>query len=144
MTEALPYGSDGGHRLVIGDLNLLEPGHIPRYEFFEKFEYDFYRWLMRVGYVDAVRALRPRAREYSWFGRRGDGFRYDHAHVSRALAPTLRSCVYAHGVRTDHKPQLTDHSALTVSLAVQPSAPLSVTSPELVSDLATPARSDDR
>lgn len=40
----------------------------------------------------------------------------------------LQSCAYVHDVRTGPE-RLTDHSALSVSLAVRPAAPLTVTAP---------------
>ncbi|MFF4748868.1 endonuclease/exonuclease/phosphatase [Streptomyces sp. NPDC002514] len=122
-------------RLVLGDFNLLEPAHIPRYRFFQPFEYGFYEWLGQSGYRDAFRALHPRAAEYSWVGRTGDGYRYDHAHVSAVLASALRACTYVHDVRTGPD-RLTDHSALSVSLALHPVKPLTVTAPERAADPA--------
>ncbi|MFH8221731.1 endonuclease/exonuclease/phosphatase family protein [Streptomyces sp. NPDC018057] len=133
----LPPGGDGMLRLVMGDFNILEPDHVPRYRFFQDFEYEFYRGLGEAGYRDAFRALHPDATEYSWVGRTGDGYRYDHAHASRDLARELRACEYVHEVRTppDHLlPRLTDHSPLTVSIAVQPYDPLDVTTPEPVTE----------
>ncbi|MFJ2420238.1 hypothetical protein [Streptomyces brevispora] len=52
-------------------------------------------------------------------GRTGDGYRYDHAHVSGPLAGL-------HEPRTDEE-LLTDHSALTVALALNAGAPPDVT-----------------
>ncbi|MEU5498019.1 endonuclease/exonuclease/phosphatase [Streptomyces griseofuscus] len=122
-------------RLVIGDFNILEPAHTPRYRFFQPFEYAFYEWLGEVGYQDAFRRLYPQVLEYSWVGRTGDGYRYDHAHASKALADKLRECAYVHEVRTGED-RLTDHSALTVSLAVQPAMPNHVTSVERAAEAA--------
>ncbi|MDO0916745.1 MazG-like family protein [Streptomyces sp. DT2A-34] len=59
-------------------------------------------------------------------GRTGDGYRYDHAHVSGPLAGCLADCRYVHEPRTDED-RLTDHSALTVALALNAGAPLDVT-----------------
>ncbi|MFF0222607.1 endonuclease/exonuclease/phosphatase [Streptomyces sp. NPDC004629] len=123
---ALPKGE--GLRAVIGDFNILEPSHTPRYRFFQQFEYDFYAWLGESGYLDAFRALHPDALEYSWVGRTGDGYRYDHVHASPGLATALISCAYVHEVRTAD-PRLTDHSALTVSFALRATAPLLVSTP---------------
>ncbi|MET8609860.1 endonuclease/exonuclease/phosphatase family protein [Streptomyces misionensis] len=125
LAGVLPSGEDG-LRLVIGDFNILEPGHQPRYPFFRQWEYDFYQWLARAGYHDAFRALHPRALEYSWVGRTGDGYRYDHAHVSQGLAAHLRGCEYVHEVRAG-RDRLTDHSALTASLDLQPTRLLNMT-----------------
>jgi exodeoxyribonuclease-3 len=123
----VPQGN-GGHRVVIGDFNILEPTHTPRYRFFQPFEYDFYGWLGQVGYQDAFRALHPDATEYSWVGRTGDGYRYDHAHVSAELLPAVHSCSYVHEPRAGAD-RLTDHSALALNLSLKPLAPLPVTAP---------------
>jgi exodeoxyribonuclease-3 len=106
--------SAGQPTVLLGDLNVLEPGHKPRYAFFAPFEYDFYRALAGThGLTDAFRGLHPDAAEYSWVGRTGDGYRYDHAFCSRELAGRIVSCQYIHQPRTD---KLSDHSALTLHL----------------------------
>ncbi|MFJ4695181.1 endonuclease/exonuclease/phosphatase [Streptomyces sp. NPDC088766] len=132
--QTIPAG-DAVRRLVIGDFNILEPNHVPRYRVFEPFEYAFYTWLGQVGYHDAFRGVHRQALEYSWVGRTGDGYRYDHAHVSTGLAAALRGCSYVHDVRTAED-RLTDHSALTVSLSLGPAAPLDITPAELADDAA--------
>ncbi|MFF5668763.1 endonuclease/exonuclease/phosphatase [Streptomyces hygroscopicus] len=119
----LPLGLNA--RVVIGDFNILEPDHTPHYRFFKPFEYQFYRWFAEVGYADAFRTLHPNALAYSWVGRTGDGYRYDHAHVSTSLARTVRNCTYIHEVRTGPD-RLTDHSALSLSLALRPAEPLPI------------------
>ncbi|MFI2434601.1 endonuclease/exonuclease/phosphatase [Streptomyces sp. NPDC018693] len=134
-SASIPQGWGVPLRLVIGDFNILEPTHVPRYRFFQPFEYGFYEWLRAAGYQDAFRTLHPEALEYSWVGRTGDGYRYDHAHASQALATALHACTYVHDVRTSED-RLTDHSALSVSLGVRPEAPLEVTIPERAADLA--------
>lgn len=136
LAAALPPGSTG-RRLVLGDFNLLEPDHVPRYRTFQTWEYDFYTGLAEAGYRDAFRLLAPEAREYSWVGRTGDGYRYDHAHVSGPLAGEVEGCRYVHEPRTDEE-RLTDHSALTVSLALTGAEPLDVKDPARV-DAMVPA-----
>lgn len=118
---ALPSGH-ASQRVVIGDHNVIEPHHQPRYPFFRRWEYDFYKWFAEAGYVDAFRRLHPYAAEYSWVGRTGDGYRYDHVHVSESLTDTVRSCLYIHEPRT-METRLTDHSALTVQLDLTPVFP---------------------
>ena len=113
--------------VFLGDLNILEPGHRPHYSCFAPFEYDFYRALSADhGCVDAFRQLHPDAVEHSWVGRTSDRYRYDHAFCSAALAPSIVSCGYVHQPRKD---RLSDHSALTVSLALRPSPALLVSDP---------------
>jgi exodeoxyribonuclease III len=65
--------------------------------------------------VDAYRLRHPGEDEYSWVGRTGDGYRYDHAFVSRGLAGTVDGCAYVHGIRVGAG-RWTDHSALTLGL----------------------------
>jgi hypothetical protein len=114
--------------MFLGDLNVLEPDHQPRYKFFAPFEYDFYRQLTDgCGLIDTFRALHPEKIEHSWVGRTGDGYRYDHIHCTADLAATLVSCDYLHQARVD---RLSGHSALSVRLAIEPSEPL-ITSPEV-------------
>jgi exodeoxyribonuclease-3 len=100
--------------IVLGDLNVLEPSHRPAYPFFEPFEYDFYCALATAhGLTDVFRHLHPDEAEYSWVGRAGDGYRYDHAFCCRSLAGRIAACDYLHQPRFDG---LSDHSALTMHL----------------------------
>ncbi|WP_346265796.1 endonuclease/exonuclease/phosphatase family protein [Streptomyces chryseus] len=133
LAAALPPGATG-RWLVLGDFNILEPDHVPRYRTFQTWEYEFYTGLAAAGYRDAFRLLAPEALEYSWVGRTGDGYRYDHAHVSGPLAGDVASCRYVHEPRTGED-RLTDHSALTVALAVNAVEPLDVKDPAWVHDL---------
>lgn len=112
--DAALAGLPPARRALLGDLNILEPGHQPRYPFFAPFEYDFYRSLTgRHGLADAFRRLHPGAAEYSWVGRTGDGYRYDHAFCSAELSGLITSCRYVHQPRTG---SLSDHSALSMHL----------------------------
>jgi len=107
-------GTPGTPTILLGDLNILEPGHKPRYPFFAPFEYGFYQALSGThGLADAFRHLHPDDAEYSWVGRTGDGYRYDHAFCSRQLARLIISCQYDHQPRSG---KLSDHSALTLHL----------------------------
>ena len=108
--------------IVLGDLNVLEPDHWPRYPFFAPFEYDFYRALAETHRLtDAFRHLHPDEAEYSWVGRVGDGYRYDHAFCCQSLTGYITDCDYLHQPRDDN---LSDHSALTVRLAITPPPPM--------------------
>ncbi|MET8831720.1 hypothetical protein ABZX40_38335 [Streptomyces sp. NPDC004610] len=113
---------------MTGDFNVLEPSHVPRYHFFAPFEYEFYDWFAGNAYTDAFRHLHPDRCEYSWVGRTGDGYRYDHAHVSLALVDSLTGCSYVHEPRV-MAGRLTDHSALSVRLAATATGRLPVTAP---------------
>ena len=115
-----------GAPVLLGDLNILEPDHQPHYPFFRPFEYAFYRRLADLGLVDAFRHLHPVEVEHSWVGRTGDGYRYDHAFVSKGLLDALDGCTYLHQPR--HL-RLSDHSALTLRLRVSGPARLVVSDP---------------
>ncbi|MEU6486106.1 endonuclease/exonuclease/phosphatase family protein [Streptomyces sp. NPDC046887] len=132
LAAALPTG-EAGHRLVLGDFNILEPTHVPRYRSFQAWEYGFYTGLGAAGYRDAFRLLAPEALEYSWVGRTGDAYRYDHAFASGPLAARVTGCRYVHEPRT-MADRLTDHSALSVELGVTATVPLTVTSPILAAE----------
>lgn len=95
--------------VLCGDLNILEPDHVPRYPDYQDWEYAFYSKLQDSGLKDAFRQLHPDAREYSWVGRSNDGYRFDHSFVSPDLLPKLKDCRYLHETR---ELGLSDHSAL--------------------------------
>ena len=104
--------------LFLGDLNILEPDHKPRYPFFAPFEYDFYQALVTdLHMTDVFRHHQGDAVEHSWVGRTGDGYRYDHAFCSTDLDHLISGCDYLHHTRHD---KLTDHSGLAAQLAVEP------------------------
>ncbi len=107
-----------GPVVITGDLNVVEPDHEPRYAVFGEWEYDFYRAFGEAGFDDAFRLKEATAMDYSWFGRPSregerNGYRFDHAFVSRAHRQTVVSCRYDHSVRTAG---LTDHSAMRLVL----------------------------
>lgn len=102
-------------RIVCGDFNVLEPDHNPHYLFFQDWEYDFYRQLSDHQLNDAWRFLHPSKQEYSWIGKTGDGYRYDHCFVSNALLPAIKNSFYLHEPRLQ---KLSDHSALVTELHV--------------------------
>lgn len=115
--ETIPQVSS---RIFCGDLNILEPNHIPYYPFFEEWEYDFYLNLAKKYQLkDAFRYLHSSIQEHSWVGRTGDGYRYDHCFVSENLLPSLKKCCYFHEPREIKKPlkiKLSDHSAIITEL----------------------------
>lgn len=114
LTNALEAFSKSSMRIFCGDLNILEPDHVPHYPFFEEWEYSFYRSLAgNYQFKDAFRHLYPLAQEYSWVGRTGGGYRYDHCFISNNLVPLLRRCYYLHEPR---KIKLSDHSALITEM----------------------------
>jgi exodeoxyribonuclease-3 len=103
-------------RIFGGDFNVLEPNHFPFYSKFEDWEYGFYTSLSNYQLEDAFRHLNPGVQEYSWVGRTGDGYRYDHCFVSNNLLPFIRKCYYIHDPRnlrlSDHSPMLLEIASL--------------------------------
>ena len=99
--------------IAIGDFNILEPVHIPRWEFFRDWEYRYYEDLIERGWVDAFRISHPSGMEYSWVSHDNKGFRFDHVFVTRALEDRVVRCEYVHETR---ETKITDHSALTIDL----------------------------
>ncbi|MFF4408463.1 endonuclease/exonuclease/phosphatase family protein [Streptomyces sp. NPDC001404] len=101
----------GGLVVVTGDLNVVEPGHEPHHAVFGTWEYDFYRSFADAGLTDAFRALHPDATEHSWFGRAGNGYRFDHAFLTAEHQQLLTACSYLHAPRHEG---ISDHSAMAV------------------------------
>jgi exodeoxyribonuclease-3 len=103
--------------VVAGDMNVVEPDHVPFHRVFGQWEYDFYRSFERSGLTDAFRHLNPTRVEHSWYGRkRGSGYRFDHIFTNRPDA--LVSCKYVQEPRTLG---LSDHAAMVAVLKlVQP------------------------
>jgi exodeoxyribonuclease III len=101
--------------VVTGDYNVIARHHVPRHSGFLPFEYALLDNLEALGLADVHDHLTPGAVEYSWVGRTGDGYRYDYMHVGHALMSRARSCRYLHETRAQ---RLTDHSALTMELAM--------------------------
>ncbi|HEY2578700.1 MAG TPA: endonuclease/exonuclease/phosphatase family protein [Streptosporangiaceae bacterium] len=117
IARALPsfLAQFSGPVIVAGDLNVVEPGHIPHLPVFGTWEYDFYRSFAEAGMIDAYRAVYPNGNDHSWFGRSGNGYRIDHVFVTASHAPQVRDCSYLHAPRHDG---LTDHAVMTLALAV--------------------------
>ncbi len=101
--------------MFCGDLNVLEPDHIPHYSKFEDWEYGFYTSLEELGLVDAFRFLNSDQVEYSWVGRTGDEYRYDHIFVSEDLTCKVTLCKYLHKPRKD---RLSDHSGMLIEFRI--------------------------
>jgi exodeoxyribonuclease-3 len=104
----------GGQSTVViaGDMNVVEPGHVPFHRVFGQWEYDFYRSFERSGLTDAFRHLNPTRVEHSWYGRKpGSGYRFDHIFTNRPDA--LMSCMYIHEPRALG---LSDHAAMVATL----------------------------
>jgi exodeoxyribonuclease-3 len=109
--------------LLIGDLNIVEPDHSPRYPSFRDWEYGFYRYLTASGWVDAYRAATPDGGDHSWVDLENRGYRFDHVFASPNSAASVIGCGYVHDTRES---DLTDHSAMVVSVGCGRTEPLDV------------------
>jgi exodeoxyribonuclease-3 len=109
LLHCFKNNSTFNNRIFCGDLNILEPDHDPHYSFFENWEYDFYSNLSSFYLKDVYRYFNPTTKDYSWVGRTGDGYRYDHFFASNNLIPKIIACEYIHEPR---EKRLSDHSGL--------------------------------
>ena len=105
--------------VICGDLNVLERNHIPHYSVFGEWEYEFYESFIKAGLVDAYRLVNPSTKEYSWFGKKGNGYRFDHFFVSTILSQSIVDCSYIH---TPRSLKLSDHSAMYLEIDFSPQA----------------------
>jgi exodeoxyribonuclease III len=63
-------------------------------------------------FFDAYRLNHPEGKDFSWYSSVGNGFRIDHALISRDIDPDLVEVSYDHKTRE----KISDHSSLFVSL----------------------------
>lgn len=115
IVETLKLTSPHSSFMFCGDFNVVEPDHVPHYSKFKNWEYDFYNTLGSFQLKDAFRVINPTEMEYSWVGRTGDGYRYDHCFVSLDLVPLIKECYYIHEPRIK---KLSDHSGLVITLQI--------------------------
>jgi exodeoxyribonuclease-3 len=99
--------------IVGGDYNVIARHHQPRYPAFLPFEYAFLDSLTELGLTDTHTHLHPDTQVHSWFGRGGNGYRFDYFHTGEALTPHLTGCEYDDEPRTTG---LSDHAAVTLTL----------------------------
>jgi exonuclease III len=109
-----------GPSVLLGDTNSGRPDLDEEVPVFGPREVAWLDAIERLGWVDAFRALRGRARAYTWYSPNGrNGFRLDQAFVNRGLQPRLKGIVYDWGVRrrVGAGLGLSDHAALILDLA---------------------------
>lgn len=100
--------------IVGGDLNVIEPDHVPHIAAFSEEDYQFYDSFTKAGLVDAFKLMQPAGREYSWISRDGEGQRLDHFFVSTDISSHIIECCYKHASR---RSKLSDHSAMWLSFS---------------------------
>lgn len=115
LYEALDSASDellNGQSLIMGDFNTGIRGVDETGESF--YAEECFISLLDQGWIDSWRSRHPTRTEFSWYSRKGAGFRIDHALASLALDERISSARYEHSVR---EAGLSDHSALVVEIA---------------------------
>jgi exonuclease III len=114
MLDDLSKRGEVSNLIIGGDLNVVEPNHVPRYSFFGDWEYELYGKFIKIGMIDAFKHLNS-FQDHSWFGKKGEGYRFDHIFVSGDLRNNLTKCYYVGEVRERN---LSDHSAMILELRV--------------------------
>jgi len=99
--------------ILMGDFNIIDRTHVPRYPAFRSWEYDALAAIRDCGLVEGFSHLYPDERAYSWFGRTGDGYRYDYAFLSKSLLNRLRDCEY---IDASRQLGVSDHSGLLMTM----------------------------
>jgi exodeoxyribonuclease-3 len=99
--------------VLMGDFNIVDRSHVPRYSSFRSWEYEALAAIRECGLVEAFSELYPDSTAYSWYGRTGDGYRYDYGFVSRSLVGRLHDCEYVDMPRTLG---ISDHSGLLMTI----------------------------
>jgi exodeoxyribonuclease III len=101
------------HALAIGDFNTCRP-FIDEGGAIDATAY-YMDMIEEIGFCDLWRRRHPAGREYSWFSTKGNGFRIDHAFLSRGLAARAGTISYSHEERIAG---LSDHSPLILELEI--------------------------
>ncbi|WP_147333578.1 endonuclease/exonuclease/phosphatase family protein [Micromonospora craniellae] len=102
------------HLVLGGDYNVIPRDHQPPYPgVWRPFEYDLFDALAAANLTDTHARLAPGNQAHSWYGRNGNGYRFDYLHVGRELRDRIRGGGYLHEPREQ---RLTDHAAVTVDL----------------------------
>ncbi|MFE6127545.1 endonuclease/exonuclease/phosphatase [Streptomyces sp. NPDC056437] len=130
LREALPKGHSE-QRLLIGDFNVLEPNHTPRYRIFRPSSTSSAPVSLTPGTATRIGFWPP----MRWSTPGSGGPETATATTAPTYPPSPSTgCTYVHEPRTGTE-RLTDHSALTVELALAATAPLAVTDPTRAADL---------
>jgi len=113
--------------VLTGDYNVIGRSHHPRYPAFQAFEYAFLDQLGEFGLTDIHEHLHPGVQVHSWFGRGGNGYRFDYFHTGAAVTVAATSCTHLDEPRTAG---LSDHDAVSLTLATAPPQMLPVKRPK--------------
>ena len=107
--------------ILVGDTNSGLPGLDEQVPCFGAGEQAFFDSIAKLGWTDAFRHLRGRARAYTWYSPNGgNGFRLDQGFVNRALLPRLTGA--SHTWAGGRHRGLSDHAALVIDLSERAAA----------------------
>lgn len=115
ILSSLENNNSLSNTILCGDFNILEKSHIPHYSSFRKWEYDFYDNLVHLNFIDCFKYKNPNSYDYSWFGKNGNGYRYDYIFCNNSLVSSIHDCYFFHQPRID---KLSDHSVLIFNLTI--------------------------
>src|ERR1700680_1608127 len=113
MVDLLRTLSPHEHIVLMGDFNIVDRNHVPRDSSFRSWEYEALAAIRECGLVEAFSELHPDSAAYSWYGRTGDGYRYDYGFVSQSLVGKLHDCEYVDAPR---QLGISDHSGLMMTI----------------------------
>ena len=97
--------------ILMGDFNILEPGHQPAVHHFQHWEYVYCQ--LNKFLSDGFRETKKNQIEHSWVSFDGNGQRLDHVLLSPSLIDSINNCEYDHQPRIE---KLSDHSLLSLYL----------------------------
>lgn len=99
------------HYIIVGDYNTGK-NYIDQKGKSFWYEEELFR-MEKNGYVDAFRHVHGDIKDYSWYSHQGNGYRYDHTYVDKALLPIVKDCYYLHDWR---EKKISDHSPMVLEL----------------------------
>jgi len=116
LRHLIEAGSKTLNVVLLGDLNVVPPSQRPVFLPQTQAEYEWYQRLIdTAGLYDAA-VQHGVGHENTWTAHNGEGYTYDH------ILPSNRLCRHVVDFRYDHstrqKPSVTDHSAVSLSVAV--------------------------
>ena len=110
LIAALAANGEGA-AVAIGDFNTCRP-YLDEAGAIDATAY-FMDRIAAIGFCDLYRERHPDGRDFSWYSTRGNGFRIDHAFLSRQLVARAGAVRYSH---TERLAGVSDHSPLILDL----------------------------
>lgn len=101
--------------IISGDFNIIPRSHIPKYNTFYQWEYDFYDSITK-SYYDVHTLVQGKNLGHTWIGRTGNGYRYDYCFINKKAKIKVQSFNYDNSLRHMH---LTDHKGIKIKFSIQ-------------------------